>query len=136
MGRLLCYTVLTRANQLEKAVHGCIFLVSVWSPSCRCRVKFSTQLTCDQAFFYSGERESVAARESAPGQEKGRKKQRLIQYCTSRLPPVQNMDFCLIGRKTKAPRKKERLIAGYYAVRSALQFLVTYAPERSTCFSS
>ena len=41
------------------------------------RTSDKLDLTCDQAFFFSGERESVAARESVV--RRGRKKERLIQ---------------------------------------------------------
>ena len=40
--------------------------------------KNDLKITCDQALFFSGEHESVAARESAVG-EKNEKKERLIQ---------------------------------------------------------
>ena len=46
-------------------------------------------VTCDQA---SG---------GQSGFSKARKKYAWYIYCTSRLPPVQNLVFCLIGRKTK-----------------------------------
>ena len=40
---ICCYTVLTRPNKVETAVHGCNSWLSVWTLSCRCPVKLSTQ---------------------------------------------------------------------------------------------
>ena len=40
---MTCYTVLTRSNKVETAVHGCNSWLSVWTLSCRCPVKLSTQ---------------------------------------------------------------------------------------------
>ena len=37
------YTVLTRPNKVETAVHGCNCWLSVWTLSCRCPVKLFTK---------------------------------------------------------------------------------------------
>ena len=37
-----CYTVLTKLNKVETAVHGCNSWLSVWTLSCCCSVKRST----------------------------------------------------------------------------------------------
>ena len=39
---IACYTVLTRPNNVETAVHGCNCWLSVWTLSCRCPVKLFT----------------------------------------------------------------------------------------------
>ena len=39
---ITCYTVLTRPNKVETAVHGCNSWLSVWTLSCRCPIKLST----------------------------------------------------------------------------------------------
>ena len=39
---IACYTVLTRPNKVETAVHGCNSWISVWTLSCRCPFKLST----------------------------------------------------------------------------------------------
>ena len=39
---IACYTVLTRPNKVETAVHGCNCWLSVWTLSCRCPVKLFT----------------------------------------------------------------------------------------------
>ena len=39
---ITCYTVLTRPNKVETAVHGCNSWLSVWTLSCRFLVKLST----------------------------------------------------------------------------------------------
>ena len=39
---ITCYTVLTRPNKVETAVHGCNSWLSVWTLSCRCPVKLFT----------------------------------------------------------------------------------------------
>ena len=37
---IACYTVLTRPNKVETAVHGCSSWLSVWTLPCRCPVSF------------------------------------------------------------------------------------------------
>ena len=39
---IACYTVLTRPNKVETAVHSCSCWLSVWILSCRCPVKLFT----------------------------------------------------------------------------------------------
>ena len=63
-------------------------------------------LTCDQAFFFrrrakEKQRETRRSVGCQSGFSQARKKYAWYIYCTSRLPPVQNLDFSLIGRKTK-----------------------------------
>ena len=49
--------------------------------------------------FFGGARKCGSAR--VGGREKGEKNNAWYNNCTSRLPLVQILDFCLIGRKTK-----------------------------------
>ena len=41
---IACYTVLTRPNKVKTALQGCNSWLSVWTLSCRCPVKLSTNL--------------------------------------------------------------------------------------------
>ena len=38
---ITCFTLMTRANKVETAVHGCNSWLLVWTLSCRCSVKLS-----------------------------------------------------------------------------------------------
>ena len=53
---IACYTVLTRPNKVETAVHGCNSWLSVWTLSCRCPVKLSTWyqpcIVCYSVYFW------------------------------------------------------------------------------------
>ena len=54
---IACYTVLTRPNKVETAVHGCNCWLSVWTLSCRCPVKLFTQyqpciIVCYSVYFW------------------------------------------------------------------------------------
>ena len=64
-------------SKLNKDWSHLIIISSSFLRHVQLQLSEESMLTCDQAFFFSGERESVAARELAVGRRE--KKERLIQ---------------------------------------------------------